>query len=600
MTDTTSALPRWSWEQYFPGMESEEFVTEFNALREDAANLAGEVAALTEDASADSVKVYEAVTSQQIDLIKRLMVAMSYLSCTTAVNSRDTLAARRLSELQLAMIPIFQANTQFTAWLGQQDVGALIEQSDLAKEHAFIVRSAKVEAEHLMSQPEEFLASELMLSGGSAWGKLHSDIDSQILVTFDKREGETVTLPMSEVRNLAMDPDRDVRRRAFEAELGAWKQWATPMAAALNGVKGEHTTLARKRGWDSILDQSLFQNHIDRETLDAMMDAARDAFPDIRRYWAAKSKALGVDKLMWYDVTAPVGEDNREWSWNEAVMFVRDQFYAFSDRMGSLIDMSVDEQWIDVPPREGKTGGAFCSGTRDGKSAVMLNFTPSFDSVSTLAHELGHAYHNLAAKDSSPLWGINTPMTLAETASTFCETILRKAAIEQGSEDEQFGILEGALVDAGQIVVDITSRFLFEQSVVERRASGELSIDDFNELMIDAQKQTYGDAIAEDGLHPYMWAVKSHYYGSGFAFYNYPYMFGLLFGLGLYAKYVEDPEAFKANYDELLAATGSADAATLAARFDIDIRSKAFWTASLDVIRQDVDAFVQLVDKRYS
>jgi oligoendopeptidase F len=190
-------------------------------------------------------------------------------------------------------------------------------------------------------------------------------------------------------------------------------------------------------------------------------------------------------------------------------------------------------------------------------------------------------------------------MTLAETASTFCETILRKAAIEKGSEDEKFAILEGALVDAGQIVVDITSRFLFEQSVFEQRADRQLSADEFSQLMLDAQRQTYGEGIAADGLHPYMWAVKGHYYSPGFAFYNYPYMFGLLFGLGLYAKYQEDPDTFRANYDDLLSSTGMADAADLAGGFGFDIQSPDFWRSSLDVIRQDIDEFVELVDKRY-
>ena len=191
-------------------------------------------------------------------------------------------------------------------------------------------------------------------------------------------------------------------------------------------------------------------------------------------------------------------------------------------------------------------------------------------------------------------------MTLAETASTFCETILRQAAIKQGTDDEKLSILEGGLVDAGQIVVDITSRFLFEKSVIEARKNGTLTASDFNDLMIAAQKETYGDAILEESLHPYMWAVKSHYYSSDRAFYNYPYMFGLLFGLGLYAKYVEDAEAFKANYDDLLASTGSADAATLAARFGIDTRSKEFWASSLNVIRQDIDEFESLVNARNS
>src|SRR5690606_32588823 len=236
-----------------------------------------------------------------------------------------------------------QANTRFTAWLGQQDVEALIAGSGVAKEHSYLLRKAKEEAEHLMSPAEEALASELTLSGGSAFGKLHDDVSSQIVVRFEKRPGEEVELPMSEVRNFAMNPDREVRRRAFEAALEAWEEWETPIAAALNGVKGEHVTLARKRNWGSVLEQASFQNHIDRTTLDAMMEAAREAFPDVRRYWNAKAKALGVDKLMWYDVTAPVGENNREWSWNEAMGFVLEQFGSYSDKMRDMVQQAIDE-----------------------------------------------------------------------------------------------------------------------------------------------------------------------------------------------------------------------------------------------------------------
>ncbi len=596
----TGALPRWNLDQYYPGLDSDGFRDAFGEMKAKIgtfSRIVDEISA--EGTSADPVDAVDRALGSLNDLLEDVGLMMSYLYGVVSVNSRDELAQRYLSQAQMALVPFRQANTRFTAWLGQQDVEAMIDASSIAKDHAYLLRQAKVEAEHLMAPAEEALASELTLSGGSAFGKLHDDITSQILVRFEKRPGEDVELPMSEVRNLAMDPDRDVRRRAFEAELAAWKQWETPIAAALNGVKGEHTTLARKRSWDSVLDQSLFQNHIDRQTLDAMMQAAREAFPDIRRYWAAKAKALGVDKLMWYDVTAPVGDDTRAWSWDEAMDFVLEQFGSYSDAMRDMVQQAIDEEWIDAEPRPGKVGGAYCSGTRDGKSMVLSNFTPSFDGVSTMAHELGHAYHNVAEKNRTALQRAETPMTLAETASTFCETILRKAAIAKGSENEKFAILEGALVDAGQIVVDISSRFLFEQSVVEARVDRELSADEFCELMLDAQRQTYGDAIAKDGLHPYMWAVKGHYYSPNFAFYNFPYMFGLLFGLGLYAKYQEDPETFRANYDDLLSSTGMADAAELAGRFGFDIQTPDFWRSSLDVIRQDIDEFVALVEKTY-
>lgn len=593
-------LPHWNLDQYYPGLDSDAFRDAFAAMKEKISAFSMTVEDVTSGASSgDPVSGVERALASANDLLEDVGLLMFYLYGHVSVNSRNELAQRYLSQAQMALVPFRQANTRLTAWIGEQDVEAMIERSELAKDHAYLLRQSKIEAAHLMSPLEETLASELTLSGGSAFGKLHDDISSQIMVRFEKRPGEQVELPMSEVRNLAMDPDREVRRRAFEAEVAAWKAWETPLAASLNGVKGEHTVLARKRNWPSVLDQSLFQNHIDRDALDAMMEAAREAFPDIRRYWNAKAKALGVEKLMWYDVTAPVGEDNREWAWDEAMDFVLEQFGSYSDAMRDMVQQAIDEEWIDAEPRSGKVGGAYCAATRDGKSMVLSNFTPSFDGVSTMAHELGHAYHNVAEKDRTALQRAETPMTLAETASTFCETILRKAAIANGSEDEKFAILEGALVDAGQIVVDISSRFLFEQAILEQRADRELSADEFSELMLDAQKQTYGDAIAEDGLHPYMWAVKGHYYSPNFAFYNYPYMFGLLFGLGLYAKYQEDPETFRAHYDELLSSTGMAGAAELAGRFGFDIQAPAFWRSSLDVIRQDIDEFVALVEKKY-
>lgn len=594
----TQQLPTWDMTQYFPGLESDEFRSEVKAVRELISTHVQKVDAAIADSGTNAPAFVAEYLQEAKELTLRLGLLFPYIHSFLAVNTRDALAIKAMSELQIAMIPLRQLQSRYAAWLGEQDVEAIIAGSDIAKEHEFILRQVKIQATHLMTDPEEALAAELTLSGGNAWGELQSQISSQIMVTFEKKPGETVTIPMSDVRNLANDPDRDVRRRAHQAEVDAWKQWSTPMAASLNGVTGEHGTLAKKRGWDAVLEESLHQNHIDQETLDAMMSSARDAFPDIHRYWAAKARAMGLEKLEWFDITAPVSQNEREWHWDEGMDFLMEQFGTYSDKMRDMVQQALDERWIDAGPREGKVDGAFCMGTVPGKSGVLSNFNPSFDAVSTMAHELGHAYHNLCQVNSSPLWGQNTPMTLAETASTFCETILRKAAIKEGSDDEKFSILDGGLVDAGQIVVDITSRFLFEQSVYEARPNGVLTPDDFNNLMIAAQKETYGDAIVEESLHPYMWAVKSHYYRSDFAYYNYPYMFGLLFGLGLYAQYQRDPETFKANYDELLASTGSADAATLAARFGIDIRSKDFWTASLDVIRQDIDEFVSLVDER--
>jgi len=234
---------------------------------------------------------------------------------------------------------------------------------------------------------------------------------------------------------------------------------------------------------------------------------------------------------------------------------------------------------------------------RNGESRILSNFQTSFDGVSTLAHELGHAYHNLALKDRTMLQRF-TPMTLAETASIFCQTIILDAALKDADPEDQFGILEGSLQDSCQVVVDISSRFIFEQAIFEKRKGRELSVDEFNELMLASQLETYGEGLDPEYLHPYMWAVKSHYYSPGLSFYNFPYMFGLLFGLGLYARYLDESEQFKVDYDDLLSSTGLGDAAELASRFGIDLHQIDFWRGSLDVVRRDIARFEALVEER--
>lgn len=397
------------------------------------------------------------------------------------------------------------------------------------------------------------------------------------------------------MRNLARDPDREVRRRAYEAELAAWERAALPIAAALNSIKGQVLTLNRRRGWASPLDASLFDNGIDRATLDAMMTAAREFFPDFRRYLRAKARLLGVERLAWYDLFAPVGASGRNWQFSDAEAFIVTQFARYSQRLGAFAARAFRERWIDAEPRAGKVGGAFCMPLRRDKSRILVNHNSSADSVFTLAHELGHGYHNLNLAQQTML-NRDTPMTLAETASIFCETIVRNAALQDATREETLEILEAFLSGACQVVVDITARFIFETALFEQRTVRELSVSELCALMTDAQKQTYGDVLDERTLHPFMWAVKGHYYSSGFSFYNYPYMFGLLFGLGLYAEYQRAPEAFQARYDNLLASTGLASPIDLAAQLGFDLRAPAFWRASLNVIRNDIDRFEALVD----
>jgi oligoendopeptidase F len=287
-----------------------------------------------------------------------------------------------------------------------------------------------------------------------------------------------------------------------------------------------------------------------------------------------------------------MGQESRTYAWPDAEAFIHTQFGRYSERMAAFAEHSFREGWIDAEPRPGKEGGAFCTSVRPGESRVLMNYDFSFNSVSTLAHELGHAYHNLNLAERTPLQ-CDTPSTLAETASIFCETLSLEAALAEAAGAERLALLEASLQRDLLVVVDIHSRFLFEKAVFERRAHRELTPRELDELMLSAQRETYGDGLDRDLLHSKMWAVKGHYYGP--TFYNYPYTFGLLFGLGLYSHYTKDPERFRVGYDALLSSTGLADAATLAARFGIDIHGLSFWRSSLDVIRARVAEFESLV-----
>ncbi len=589
-------LPRWDLSTVYPALDSAELRRDLQRARDEIAALAAlfdehSVGRLQEQsASPEQVALYESVTARLNALYELTGTLYSYVGCHVAADAADEAAQTLYSELQVAGIPLRQLGTRYTAWTGTLDVEALLAASSTARDHEHALRQARVYAARQMPQGEEELAAELAPPGISGWVRLHSDVSALLSVPLALR-GEEKALPMSAVRALANDPDREVRRAAYEAELAAWERVSVPLAAALNGVKGYQGALRRRRGWSDDIEPTLPDNGIDRGTLKAMQAACAESFPDFRRYMHAKARCLGLDRLAWYDVNAPVGQSSRSYSWTEAEDYIREQFAVYSERMAGLADRSFRERWIDVGPRPGKEGGAFCSPIRPGESRILMNYDGSFNSVSTLAHELGHAYHNLNLEFRKPLQS-DTPATLAETASIFCETIIFEAAYAHSTPAERLTLVEGSLQRDLLVVVDIYSRFLFEKAVFERRGERDLTVREFNTLMLDAQAQTYGDGLDESLRHPYMWAVKGHYYGP--TFYNYPYTFGLLFGLGLYRRYRQEPDAFRAGYDDLLSSTGMADAATLGQRFGIDVRSVDFWRSSLDLIRGRIDEFVRL------
>lgn len=591
-----ATLPRWDLSTLYPSLASPGFQNDFEKWSKMITDLktyfdeAGIGAGTGADASDTLARLAMAV-GQLNELTELGHKLYSYVTGFAATDSRNVTAQSWISRLQIQMAEVEKLEPRFAAWVGGLDLDALVMQSTVVADHIHPLRRTQIEAQHLMQPAEEELAADLNLTGGRAWSRLYSTFSSQIVAEVEV-EGASRLLPMTAIRNLAYDPDRATRQRAYEAELDAWRRNAVPIAAALNSIKGQANTLGRRRGWRTPIDIALFNNAIDRATLETMMETARQHFPDFRRYLSAKAKLLGVERCAWYDLFAPVGTLQQSWSFGNARSFIVEQFGHFAPSLGALAARAFGERWIDVEPRDGKRGGAFCMWAQGDESRILTNYQESYGGMSTLAHELGHAYHNWCLAGRTPMQR-QTPMTLAETASTFCQVIVRNAALEHATPEEQLAIIEADLQDNTQVIVDISSRFLFENEVFTRRQSRELSSDEFCAIMTESQLATYGEGLNSEALHPYMWAVKPHYYSS--VFYNFPYMFGLLFALGVYARYREAPQGFVAQYESLLSSTGMGDAVALAHRFGFDLTQPDFWEGSLTLIVDDIDHFEQLV-----
>jgi oligoendopeptidase F len=599
-------LPHWDLANVYPGLESQEFndaVGDAKAKLDDMDEyLSKHQISRTGARPGGSKELAEVISGflrRMNDLIRLFGTLEPYVHSFVSTDSYNTTAKRLESELEVLGVRLERQGVFFQGWLrtiteDPQALPAALEQDDLVKEHAFFLKETAEQSKYLMSEPEETLASELSLSGATAWAKLQGVVSSQVKVPFE-REGKVEDLPVTVVINLHNDPDDDVRRRAYEAEIRAWETVREPLAACLNGVKGSVITLYKRRGRSDPLHETLDQARIDRETLEALLSAMRASFPMIRRYWRSKAERLGKKSLAWWDLWAPVGRSERRYTWDEAREFIVGQFGTFSGELQALAQRAYDQRWIDAEMRDGKRGGAFCMRVYGAEeSRVMCNFDGSLDQVTTIAHELGHAYHNETQKGKPPLLR-RTPMTMAETASIMSETIVTDAALAQAQNaDEELAILEAFLLNSSQVIVDIYSRYLFESEVFERREKAELSADDFCEIMSRSQKETYAEALDPGQLHPYMWTWKPHYYIPSLSFYNFPYAFGLLFGLGLYAIYQKQGSDFLPDYEALLRSTGEGTAAELAARFGIDLKSPAFWEGSMKVIEERVDRYVAL------
>ena len=586
---------RWDLNQLYPSFESAKFkedlkrvenkITEINEWVEDNLN-----------SEKDEVRQIEEFLELLREFRRKYSLLAKFAQLKLSVNANNTEAASYAEELEKKESDLTKAQVAFQRWLGEIDnLAEVIAESELLREHEFYLKELAQQSQYLLSNEEEVTISKLQTTGSSAWYKLKQKLVSNLMVEITL-EGEEQELPLSKVRNMAYDSDGEKRKKAYEAELDSYTKIEDAVASALNSIKGESLTLSQRRGYESPLEKSLISSRLEQDVLDAMIEAMKDSLADFQRYYSKKGELLGHEEgLPFYDLFAPVGAEEMEFDYDEAQNFIINNFRTFSDSLADYAERAFQDDWIDAEPRAGKNGGAFCMNIHPlGQSRILANFAGSFSNVSTLAHELGHGFHGECLKEES-IFNTDYPMPLAETASIFCETIIQKAALEEADEEERLGILENSLMGAGQVIVDIYSRYLFEKEVFAERKKSALAIDKLKELMIDSQKKAYGDSLDSDYLHPYMWINKIHYYIPGFDFYNYPYAFGLLFGKGLYAQYQEQGSDFVQDYQDLLAATGKKNAVEVASMMGIDITEVGFWQQSLEIIKEDIEEFIRLV-----
>ena len=583
-------MKKWNLDKLYKGFDDPKFKRDLKKLDELIQN------AIEKENEFDNYdnKLEKLLTylEEEIQLTVLVDKLMHYASLVASVESTNMTAVKNMNTIQMQITRLTKVEVLFEKWLMKYpNIQEDINSNDFLKEHEFHILETIDHAKHSLDDKTESLISKLRQNGSSAWSRLQSLLTSTVAVEYDDKE-----ITLSEVRNLASDADQTVRKNAYEAELAAYKKIEQSVAYALNSIKGEVNILSEARGYESALDHALSISRMKKETLDAMQEACLEYMPVFRKYLKRKAELLGhKNGLPFYELFAPVGESNTRFTIPEANEYVLKNFRTFSEELYLMAQKAFHDEWIDYTPRKGKVGGAFCANIHSIKeSRVMTNFTGAFGDMITMSHELGHAFHGEQIFNESIL-NSNYTMPVAETASTFCETIVNKAALKDAkNDDERIFLLESSIQDYTQVVVDIMSRFIFERSVFEGRKHTLFDENELKDLMIKAQKETYGDGLDPDYLHPYMWVCKPHYYSGGLSYYNFPYTFGLLFAKGLYSKYLNEQDSFVELYGRLLSATGKMmveDAAKIAG---IDVTKKEFWVSSLELLKEDIDLFLEL------
>lgn len=578
----------WNLDPIYKGFSDPAFDRDFSQLQSQVQALKGFAAELKQTAPIDGLRRGIALAEELTQLVEKLA---EYASLRQSADTRDQEAGSQMGRIMALYSDTAAPLAAFSQWASSlPNLMELVTGDEELKDYTFYFENMKKSSKYLLPGMGEEIMARMELSGGSAWADLHSYITSTLPVKYRDK-----TINLSAVRNLAYDENAQVRKDAYEAELAAYPAIRDSAAFALNSIKLETISDCKLRGYASPLDRTLENSHMEKKTLTAMLEAMDEYLPKFWQYLKAKGKALGHENgLPWYDLFAPMGKASTRFTTQQARDYLVELFAGFDPELSQMVAKAFDEAWIDFYPRDGKVGGAFCAGVEClGESRILTNFDGLFTDVVTLAHELGHAFHNQCIRSHRPL-NHDYSMPVAETASTFNECVVMAAAI-QGAKDtqEQLALIESQLQDATQIICDIYSRYRFETMVFKNREKDFMHADTLCGFMEKAQKASYGDGLDPAFLHPYMWVCKGHYYGP--TFYNFPYAFGGLFARGLYAQYQQEGQAFVPKYKKLLYTTTVASVEDTAKVAGIDLGDKNFWRSALQTIADQIDSFCRLI-----
>lgn len=603
---SSMSVPRWDLNSIFSSIDSPEYkaaVSDYETGMEKLENL------LKTASRFNFCFWLKGFLDAQEKVLELAQSLSAYAYIIYSVDTTNTAFLNNISQIDELSLRLNKIDLDFKSIL-VKNAGKLddfFERFPEYSERRFLLEEEIAGARHKMSAKEENLAGAMQRTGGDAWDRLHE----QIISNLKDDEGKT----FNELRNDAYSPDPNLRKKSYEKELFLLKQNEIAFAACLNNLKGETLTLNKRRKWKQPLDRALFSSRLDKKTLNALIKAIEKSLPDWRKYFCAKADFLRKNNLTastqkyvngkaekglaFYDLFAPIENPqensilSKKWTFDEARTYVIERYRSFSEDMGNFAEKAFRENWIDAQVRPGKVGGAYDEDFAIGhQSRIMTNFTGTFSDIVTLAHEIGHAYHFSCLKGKSVSF-FSYPMTLAETASTFAETIVKQDILKKCSEAEKLQILDMDLQDVSQVLVDILCRFYFEKSVFEERKKGELNAQDFCSLMRQAQEKSYGKGLNSE-RHEYMWAVKSHYYSTGLDFYNFPYAFGQLFAVALYQRYLKEGKDFAKTYRQILSQSGSMSCEELCKNAGFDITDIEFWKSGIEFYSSRIEEFTEL------